>query len=302
MSTNYDYNSKKIIEEIEKLENDKNNPITTKGKMLNFFEVFLLSLIIIIIIIIVMSSFFEENFENYEYNYDYYDNYDSYEYDKPFTEIQDKVIQEDIIQENNVYKYETEEILEKEFEEQKKNLVIQKEGMSINNELIISIENKNMDFVYDLSVYIVFYQEDNIIGIYTQNIDIIVSNNKKYLKAKEIPKTFDNYDVFITKNYYSGYDNIILNEYVGYTSSIENDLIDIKIKNDSKNKINRINLTILYYDINKNLLDIDEVSDFNIRSNSIGHATGYGVWNEELEKYIEYSDYEVILDYAECYD
>lgn len=359
MSTNDNFNSKKIMEEIENLENDpENKKKTKKSKVTSFFETLILNVMIISVVAVVIAQFIEEVFVEYgdetDYQSDYssvdsiYDDYsDATEetsnlmtieefmnselgnkllaesvknkenettntvneptventiVDEGVTNTEENLETEEIIEEEPIEEYDQDAVLKQKFEEQKKNLLIAEEGTSLNKELIISLENKNAELMHELWVYTVFYQNNNIVAIDTQDIDVIVPNNKKYLKIEEMPGAYENYEVFVTKYSYGDYNNTILNDGVGYSSYVENELVEIEIKNNSEKKINKANFTILYYDSYRNLLDIDNVSDFSIRKNGKGSATGYGVWDESLEKYIEYDEYEVILDYAVYYN
>ena len=88
----------------------------------------------------------------------------------------------------------------------------------------------------------------------------------------ETPKDYDNYEVFISK--YNYYENIfkLQNDYVTYEANIEDELIKIKIYN-SGSKIENVVFTILYYDKNGKILDVDEVTDYNISKYWPGDAT-----------------------------
>lgn len=356
MSTNDNFNSRKIIEEIENLENDpQNKKARNRKKIFSFFETCILVTLILMLMYFVLCKLDEEleaKFkEEYFYESDYSSSYDDYsdtteiasnsmtiedfmnsELGNEFlngaiqnqvneTEnIENEAVVEEtemiedstntieteeatpVVDEEEVDNYNSEEDLKQEFEEQKKNLVITEAGMSLNNELIVCVENRNIDLLHDLWVYVVFYKANDIVAIDMQEIDILVANNKKYLKVEEMPKKYDRYDVFITKYGYGAFNGTILNDNVTYYSYIENELVEIEIANESSRKVNKIKFTILYYDSNKKLLDFDEVTDYSIRKNGKGEATGYGVWDESLEKYVDYAEYEVLLEYAECYD
>lgn len=360
MNANNNFNSKKIIEDIESLENDSGSKKTSaKKKISYFFESLILIVLIITVVLYVGAQFIESLFEDYEddssYESDYYSDY----YEEPSTDFdyientdktsnlmtieefmnsdlrntllsetvqpQENVISENTIVENStqetientveteetidtqdsevevaVEEYDEEKVLKEKFEEDKKNLIIKEEGKSINQDLIISIENKNQDFVHDLTVFTVFYESNNIVNIDVQDVDVIFANNKRFLKIEEMPEKYDNYMIFITKYEYSEYTDELLNKNITYDSYVEDELIEIDISNSGP-KIDKAKFTILYYDVNKKLLDIDEVSDYSISKYWGGNATGYGVWDEANEEYIEYDSYEIILDYAKSY-
>lgn len=216
--------------------------------------------------------------------------------------LNNTITNENAIETEDFYEdYDPEYIFKQDFEKQKKNMEIQEEGKSINNDLIISIENKNDDFVHDLIVYVIFYKSNEIVAIDTQDISIIAAKNKSYLKISDLPKEYDNYEVFISKYDYMEYYNQLLNDDVTYSTYVEDELVEIEIKNSSSRKIDEVCFTILYYDSTGKILEIDTAYDYSIRRNSTGNAIGYGVWDEEKEEYIDYADYKVILDYAEYY-
>ena len=78
-------------------------------------------------------------------------------------------------------------------------------------------------------------------------------------------------------------------------------LTDIKLSNIGK-KIDRACFTIVYLDKNKNILDIETTTEFDIGKYLGGSIRGYGVWDEINRRYVEYDSYEIILDYAGNYD
>lgn len=359
MNTNNNFNSKKIIEDIESLENDSEGKKTsTKKKISYFFESLILIVLIISVILVVGAQFIEVLFGDYEDDYSYESDYYSDYYDEPSSDIgyststdstsnlitieefmnsdlrntllseavqpqentieNENIVSTDAITENTVEteeviesqnsevevtveEYDEEKVLKQKFEEEKKNLIITEEGKTINDDLIISIENKNKDFVHSLMVYTVFYESNSIVSIDVQDVDVILANNKKILKIEEMPEKYDNYMLFITKHEYSEYSYELLSDNVTYDSYIEDELIEIDISNSGK-KIDKVNFTVLYYDANKKLLDIDNVSDYSVSKYWGGNATGYGVWDEANEEYVEYDSYEIILDYAVSYD
>lgn len=362
MSTNDNFNSKKIIEEIEHLENDpENKSVKKKSALASFFEKLILKLIIIATVIAVGAQFIEELFVDYENNYTQ-EIESNYEIDNSYTEtdneeildnkdysnsipegmtieefmnselkntlltekVQENTIEAEVINEVEntiventvvenfeyipkddveviVEEYDEEKIVKERFEEEKKNLVITKEGFSLNNELIISVENKNTNFVNDLTIYTILYGRDGIEHIDMQGIDIILEGKKKYLKIENMPEGISKFETFITKNDYYEYTNELLTENVSYNHYIEDEIIEVDITNNGK-KIDKVSFTILYYDRFKNILDIDTVSDHSIRKYFGGNVTGYGVWDNTNECYINYDSYEVILDYAESYE
>lgn len=356
MSTNNDFNSKKIIEEIENLDNDlKSKKGKAKSKIPNFFESLILIVLIIVLIKTVGAQFIEEIFEDSDY--DYYE--EDYSYESDYTDsssyddsenttnttsnlmtieefmnsdLKNTLLTEKVQQQENVTtsentieetienttvteesievkdseieepveEYDEEEVVRQKFEEEKKRIIIEEEGKSINQELIFSIKNANTNYIHSLAVYTVFYKSNNIVGVDLQTVDVILADNKKYIKVPETPEDYDRFEVFISKYDYDEYSNELLTDNVTYESHMESDLLKIDISNSGK-KINKVTFTILYYGEGHNLLDIETVSDYSVNKYTGGSATGYGVWNETEEEYVKYRNYNIILDYAERY-
>lgn len=311
MSENNNYDSKKIIEEIDKLEND------FEGKKVNFkrfidesWKKKMLGLLFVIILMAIGINLIEKPLLNLENNTDYnYDEELNEDTSNTMTieefmnsDLKNELLTESVVDEDRVSNEELDQetVAKEKFKKEKANLTITNEGNTVNDELIIGIENKNNELVYGLSVYTVFYKSKEIVSIDMQSVNNIMANNKKYLKVLETPKDYDNYEVFISK--YNYYENIfkLQNDDVTYEANIEDELIKIKIYN-SGSKIENVVFTILYYDKNGKILDVDEVTDYNISKYWPGDATGYGVWDEENETYIDYADYKVILDFAGSY-
>ena len=200
---------------------------------------------------------------------------------------------------DDTYSYrEQQDIMKSNFEKQKKNIEVKDEGKSVNDEIMVSIKNNDKDFVYDLSLNTIFYKDKEIIGIDVQDINLIDSNNTRYIK---ITDEYDGYEFLISKRYFMEYYNELLNDDVTFTSNENRGYVEISAKNNSSKKINRIHFTILYYDRSGKLIDFENVQDYSIRSKKTDELTGYGVWDDKNAEYLKFDDYKVILDYAENY-
>lgn len=197
--------------------------------------------------------------------------------------------------------YDDQTKMKKKFEEQKKKIEVKDEGKSIKNEIMASIKNNNDEFVYDLTLNTIFFKANKIVSIDVQEINVIDSNNTKYIKVSEIPEDYDNYEFLISKRYYMEYFNELLNDDVSFSSNDNEGYVNISVQNKSSKKINRIHFTILYFDNKGNLLDFENVQEYSIRSKKTSRLMGYGIWNEKNSDYLDFADYKVILDYAENY-
>ena len=356
MSTNDNFDSKKIMEDIDSLENEpKKKKVSLKIKFLNFIETLIFVVLMGVVVIVVLYSCLESMLGGFDTDYSYtdtsYSNYDDYTYNdysnykninistntntntntnlnvnitlEEFlkTDIGNKILT-NTIQTNSITNetttednisseeiesteetgYKSDEVVKQEIDEQRKNLIIKEEGKNVNDDLIISIENKNVDLVFDLFVYAVFYKDDKIVSIDEQETSVILKDSKKYLKIEETPKEYDRYDVFVTKFDIMNFGDSILNEYITLIPYTEKGNIKVKINNTSNKKINRAELTIIYYDSRGNILDIEESTEYNIWKSLSGETIGYGVWDDSKSEYIDHSDYEVILDAAIHYE
>lgn len=382
MSTNDNFDSKKIMEDIDGLENDpKRKKVSFKIKFLNFIEtlifVVLMGVVIFVVLyscLVAMVESFDTDYSYSDYSYDdsYSDDeylYDNYLEDTTLnsntntntnntiintntnvntninnntianintntnknlnvnmtleeflkTDIGNKVltnptktnaISNETSSENNLVseesknetEYKSDEELKKEQEEQRKNLIINEEGKNINNDLIISIENKNKDLACNLYVFATFYKDDRILAIEEQDVNTILKDNKRYVKFEETPDEYDRYEIFIKEFEIGNYKDSILNEYVILTPYTEKGNVKAKIDNRSNKKINRAELTIIYYDSNGKILDIENSNEYNIWKSLSGETIGYGVWDDNKNSYIEHSKIEVILDAAIHYE
>ncbi len=354
MDTNNDFDSKKIIEEIENLENDTSSKKKKKFGLVNFIETAILVVLIFYIIMTVGSQFMKDifSYDEYDYEYDdyYYEDYDEYDDNYDYSAEEDYYTSPDdslnmisntltidefmnsnfgnmIITENvqestsntvstNIINienasvesstleeniYDEEEILKQEFEVEKKNLKIAEEGKNVNGDLLISLENENSKLVHNFDVYTVFYKADKIIKVDSQMVECILKNNKKFLKIDETPKDYDRYEVFVDKDIFYEFTDELLHENLKYDSYIEDDVLEVQLSNIGK-KIDRACFTIVYLDKNKNILDIENTTEFDIGKYLGGSIRGYGVWDEINRRYVEYDSYEIILDYAGNYD
>lgn len=276
-----------------------------------------------------------EYFDDYEYysDSDYYDTYENTTVSN-FVSIEDfmnseegkeflkepsqnivnsnEVLTENVIAnevENNIasteedtYNYYDEQSAMKiKFEKQKKNIEIKDEGKSSTDEIMISIKNNNEDFVYDVTLNTIFFKDDQIVSIDVQDINIIDGNNTKYIKVSEIPEDYDKYEFLISKKIYTEYYNELLNDNVSVSTNDNKGYVEVSIHNKSNKKINRAQLTILYFDESGKLKDFYSLQEYSIKSKKTEKTQAYGVWDDENDKYLDYADYEVILDYAENY-
>ena len=279
MNTNF--NNKNVFSKIEKNEESiKNGMKIDKGSAI--FAI----LIIILVIIVAYSNIKEKNIS-------------------VFKENNNKEIIENTFEDKNTYEdeiiYDSEKA-EKDFPSQKENIIISKQLVNINKELILGIENKNEENLHDLDIYIVFYDGENkICKISRDIIKLLNSNSTAFIKIYETPTTFERYEVFITKEYFNEND-IILNKDVQYSHCKENGKIKVSVQNNSSKKIDRLQFTVIYFDENDNILDIETIQEYDLKKNKTVDILSWGIINKLNYDKVEYAKYEVIFDYALNYN
>ena len=315
MNTNDDFDNKKLMQEIDRLENNESVIKTKdlKGKPGISIENIVLIIIITIIVgcgiyvynyennmsfksVSEYGEYIEDSdFSNYEIVEDDYDNIKEFVYE--FSD-EDEIEAEPL-------DYDQEENTKKEqFNVQKKNIKITDKVFTVNGDFVLGVENANKENIYDLDIYAVFYDGENtIVGIEENTIDILEPNKKYFLSYYKVPENFERYELFLTKEYFDDYSWCsILNDEVELSHNKIGTDIEIKVKNNSKEKIDFVDLTVVYYDKNNNIIDIENVSISDIRKNGTGKIMAYGIWDYKKGKDIEVDHYEVILNRAVSYD
>lgn len=187
-----------------------------------------------------------------------------------------------------------------EFEKAKEKLVIEDEGVTVNNELMICLDNQSPTILYDLDVYAVFYSNNEIVEAKREFIEAINSNSKYFLKFRYEIENYDRYEIVVTKEYYGAYNETLINDNIEFTSKKVNDSIKINYKNNGSEDIDAIGFSVVYYDENNKIVDIENRLS-NYGREKEGTIEAYGNWDLTKNKAIEYDHYEVILDYAEGY-
>ena len=182
---------------------------------------------------------------------------------------------------------------------------LSKDGViSINNELILNMTNQNNEDITDILVYVVYYDESNkIIDIKKQYIDYFKANSSRFLKFEELPKNQVRYETFITKEdfYDESYKDYYLNDYISIANELKNGEINITLKNNYTEEINCVGFSIVYYDLQDNILDVKETYIYDIKSGHEERIIDSGIWNDEKNELVNYARYEVILNEAYSY-
>ena len=315
MNTNDDFENKRLIEEIENLENDstegaiKGSPIKQNKKI--DLENIVFIFVIIVVVIAGIYVYFknpkatEEMFEEYSKeaigndvsvedisliptdSFSFFDFSEEYEENLSYEEYENLIKQK-----------------EDDFHRQKENLVVTEKILDVNKNLIACIENKNDVSLIDMEIYAVFFDgENNIIEVTSDYLDAIDANSKYYFKVAYTPENYEKCEIFITKRYFDDEEYIKLyNDKITFTDSIDKDgQIEIKATNNANEMMDYINFSVVYYDENDKILYVDTTSILELKKNKSDVTTVYGGWDIEKEEYINYDHYEVILNYAYAY-
>lgn len=276
--------NQKLMDELDGLDDDENSKkAQVRGKLKKNKENIIIAIILIVVVGIVL----------YYYNY------------KGDSEYSDEYYEDYIDINKDVYDYEVQEQMRKSnFETQKQNIQIVKQSISINNELILNMTNQNNEDITDILVYVVYYDESNkIIDIKKQYIDYFKANSSRFLKFEELPKNQVRYETFITKEdfYDESYKDYYLNDYISIANELKNGEINITLKNNYTEEINCVGFSIVYYDLQDNILDVKETYIYDIKSGDEERIIDSGIWNDEKNELVSYARYEVILNEAYSY-
>ena len=303
MNTNDDFENKRLLEEIDKLDNEpgistEEGAIKTKNLVVENFIFFAIIIAVVLGVVYLYSSkgnatklekvvevsdekAKENNFEKEtpqiakEYNIDH-DNYEE--------------------STNNAKKH---------FESQKENIIVTKNMLNINKEFVLCLNNKNVESIPNISVYIVFYDgENNIIGIEESMIEVLVGNAERYITFENPPENFEKTEVFVTKKYFSDSIGTLFNNELSYKAREDGQgkLEEIEILNTSDKKIDIIEFSVIYYDSKDELLTVESRYCFDLKKGKSEKVDFYGIWNEETGEDIEYDHYEVKVNYAIEYE
>ena len=211
MNTNDDFENKRLIEEIENLENDstegaiKGSPIKQNKKI--DLENIVFIFVIIVVVIAGIYVYFknpkatEEMFEEYSKeaigndvsvedisliptdSFSFFDFSEEYEENLSYEEYENLIKQK-----------------EDDFHRQKENLVVTEKILDVNKNLIACIENRNDVSLIDMEIYAVFFDgEYNIIEVTSDYLDAIDANSKYYFKVAYTPENYEICEIFITK-------------------------------------------------------------------------------------------------------
>lgn len=298
MNTNDDFENKRLMEEIEKLDNTTTDgAIKYKNPVIENLIFFTIIVIAVFGVIYLYTA--QNNAEKLEEV-----NYKEYKVEN------ENIIDIEKYQINDAYKiyYEDNEDYEDSYEKaistfnkQKENIEISKQIIDVDNDLVICVNNKNENAIPDLTIFAIFYDINNeIIGIKEEYLEVIAGKTERYLEFYETLEKYDRVEFFITKENFGDSIELLLNDKVDY--KVKNDengkIEEIEIKNNSNYKLDSVNLSVIYYDYEDNILEISEEYCFDIKKNRTDIINCYGVWSDITDDSVEYDHYEIIVNHV----
>lgn len=291
--------NRKIIEEIDNLDGEENKKKTNKN---GIRIVTLLAIIALIVVVIVAFYKITNNQRKANEAMERFKEYLSLT-----REENDDIsyMNEDI---NSDYELlEDEDIIDEIDEEKAKteiaNIKIAKEFRDINKNLGIVLNNQNSEVTLGMLLQVIFYNAENKpIKIDSVPIEVLEKNLDYYIIFEETPKDFSRYEFLITKEFDDS-EYISLKNDVAFEVKDENeDEIIITGENNSKELLEFIEFSILYYDESNNIIGVNRILESDIMKNDIFkiEACNYLI-DEETGEYIKPFRYEVILNSAYSY-
>lgn len=283
--------NKDLINEIDKLEDNKD---CIEEKSTSHEKAFTIIVILIIIVALFMMYLFYKgvyivsNKENKKDDFSaYLENFDNNEKDDngEIEEIDYEELERQKIQ---------------KFEEQKNNISITSQMLDIDGKLIAIIHNGNQESIENILVQVIFYDgEDRPIKIDQNTIDIFDNETDYYMFFQDTPKGYERCEFLITKkdyyNFYISRKNDI-NFNVEEKNSDDENVIEITGKNNSNDKIRKINFVVVYYNENDQIIAIREKSQYDLKKQKeFKLKINRRLYSYESFEDIPYSRYEVIL-------
>lgn len=298
---NKDVDNKKLMDEIDSLDEENKYKIKQNKKGVGLGKILLVIIIIIFIIMAYMHITKERRIGKQALS----------DFEMYFSENGDEFLNDNLEEDYNEIEYENDEFREDipeeydeqekeenaKFEAQKANIKITKEFRDVNKNLGIVLNNQNQENITDILVQVIFYNAENKpIKIDEAPVETLKNNLDYYIVFEETPDNFEKYEFLITKEYYgSNYD--ILNDDITYdVKDTGEDEIVIKGKNNSPKKITNLEFFIVYYDDKNNILGVDSIYEYDIRKNGNFEIETYKyLLNDETYENVPFSRYEVIL-------
>lgn len=277
---------KKVIDEINSLDEDSDFIIKSNKKGINVGTIFLIILIIILIAGVYLYSTKDKRLAQEALT----------DFGKYLSENPDYFYNEDL-------DYEVISENEDNFEEESKNLKIIKEFQDVNKNLGIILNNQNENTVTGILVQVIFYNNENKpIKINDYVINILEPNLDYYIIFNETPENFERYEFLITKEYEDPSIKSLKNSITYDVKDKNENEIVITGENSSSETIKELEFFLIYYDENNNILGVDTIYEYDIDKNNKFKIESYkGMYDDNYEE-INYERYEVVLASAYTYE
>lgn len=277
---------KKVIDEINSLDEDSDFIIKSNKKGINVGTIFLIILIIILIAGVYLYSTKDKRLAQEALT----------DFGKYLSENPDYFYNEDL-------DYEVISENEDNFEEESKNLKIIKEFQDVNKNLGIILNNQNENTVTGILVQVIFYNNENKpIKINDYVINILEPNLDYYIIFNENPENFERYEFLITKEYEDPSIKSLKNSITYDVKDKNENEIVITGENSSSETIKELEFFLIYYDENNNILGVDTIYEYDIDKNNKFKIESYkGMYDDNYEE-INYERYEVVLASAYTYE
>ena len=303
MNTNDDFENKRLLEEIDKLDNDPSietgeETVKTKNPIVENFVFFSIIIIVVFAVLYLYNS--KDNATKLERVDEVHDD----KLNGQVVEKQTPQIAKEYTIDNENYEISTDNA-KKFFETQKENIIVTQKKLNINKDLVIGLMNKNDASIPNVDVYIIYYDgENNIVGIDETFFEVLVGKTERYMTFENPPEGFERVEAFVTKKYFSDSVGMLLNNQISYKAKEDGkgNLEELEVFNNSDKKVDIIELSIIYYDSNDDILSVEKRYCFDMRNGKSEKIDLFGVWEEENGEYIDYDHYEVRLDYAIEYE
>ena len=237
--------------------------------------------VLILLLIIVITLIFDKFYT--EINYEYSDS----EYDSEYQEYLEKYSEE-----FDSYSDYKENIQNEEFKLSKEKIKIN--GYENDNKLICEVFNENEENVTDLRLYVIYYDnEKRPIAIEENYIDLIYGKNSFYCEFDISPDSLT-HEFLLVKDYDSNMTVINLQDIQIETNENEDEIIT-NVKNNSKIKVDTLQVCLISYNNEGKIYDIETRYIFDLKAGKEDSIDFYD-FDDQMK------NYKVIINYAYSYN
>lgn len=187
------------------------------------------------------------------------------------------------------------------FDIQKTNLVVKKEVLSINKELISVINNNNDEAMKNVLVQVIFYNGENKpIKIDESSISLLEPHMDYYIKFSGAPEEYERCEYLFTQEYLPLKTLASIKDQVKFELfNKSEDCVQLKVNNLSDKMASRVNMVVVYYDDKDNILDINEWDFYDVKKKDIDEEDIYiDLYNFDTNESVDFSRYDVLLQEA----